>query len=393
MGSLVMASAQGELWARPPWGPGVKWVCSRSRPAARQVAASSRRRASGLAEGAGWPGRPWGARAQQEPGGVVECLAGLAAGLAPRAARGRGAGRLAGERGGGVLQVAAQQDDHALQAAGHLLHIPAARRWQARLAGEVLVRGVEELAEGGPPGHGAGLVSRSWMRVAQAAASWQAYSSPRRAACAVQRRQVAHDGNRTVGRKEDSFYVVGPRKSELVLRTHPLALVAEQGFGVLAEQRFDVCSHEHEPTGGRATVPGPNVIPMSRARQGRSGQAGSARGRLPGSARRQAGPGGFGFGFGCGYGAPAIALIARSIAASSTSWCVTKRTIRGAIVPASTPWPSRYAISAPGSSWAKITMFVWIAAGSSPLPASARPRPLQALVPFDGLRPTDRSSS
>jgi hypothetical protein len=56
------------------------------------------------------------------------------------------------------VQVAAQKDHYAQQAAGHLLHISAAGRRQARLASEVAVRGVQEFAEGGPAGHG--LVSR-----------------------------------------------------------------------------------------------------------------------------------------------------------------------------------------------------------------------------------------
>jgi hypothetical protein len=53
IGSLVMVSAHQDRWARPPFGPGMKWVCSRSRPAARAVATSSRCRARGLADGAG----------------------------------------------------------------------------------------------------------------------------------------------------------------------------------------------------------------------------------------------------------------------------------------------------------------------------------------------------
>ena len=55
--SLATAGAQGERYAQP-WGPGAKWVCSRSRPAVREVATWSRHWASGLADGAAGHLRP-----------------------------------------------------------------------------------------------------------------------------------------------------------------------------------------------------------------------------------------------------------------------------------------------------------------------------------------------
>jgi hypothetical protein len=55
--SLAMTGAQGD-WCTQPLGPGPKWVCSRSRPVAREVATWSRHWASGLADGAAGHLRP-----------------------------------------------------------------------------------------------------------------------------------------------------------------------------------------------------------------------------------------------------------------------------------------------------------------------------------------------
>jgi hypothetical protein len=91
-----MAAAQGERCTQL-LGPGVKWVCSRSRPAVREVATWSRRRASGLADGAAGHLRPLVPGPDQVPGGVGERLAGLGARPVPGARRDRCAvGHLAG---------------------------------------------------------------------------------------------------------------------------------------------------------------------------------------------------------------------------------------------------------------------------------------------------------